>query len=179
MSDISASERRLSAALDRIDQILERESRKTAPSWPDTGLQAALESAKGENQRLKAQLAAVVSSSGEKAKDGVHLPDAIARLVAANAGLTAANRALIESASGKSDAVAAVRLAFEQEIESFHTTRAAETAQLEGVMAELTRLLNNPEAAPPEQHHNEGQPAFSGVYGDTPEDEDESAGKDK
>lgn len=173
MSDISASERRLSAALDRIDKLLEHESRAVAPTWPDSGLQSALESAQKENQQLKIQIAALSAASPENGSD------AIERLVAANAGLAAANRTMINTASGQDDAVAAVRHAFEQEIESLHAAHFAEAEQLQAIMTELERLLTVTEAPDDEEDRADDIAPFSNVYRDTPENDDETTDEER
>lgn len=176
MSDISASERRLSAALDRINQLLESEGAAAAPTESDAGLQEAFDLMQKENQQLKNQIAELSTNSpAEVSGKGERWSDAAARLLAVNAELSAANRGLIEAASGKSDAISAVRLAFEKEIESFQAIRATEVAQLEQVMAELERLLTTPvtsgEVADPVP--------FKGVYGDPAEKDNQTADEDK
>ena len=60
MSDISASERRLSAALDRIDQLLEAGAARPAPPPPAAGT----EELRAENDRLSAEIAALREAVG-------------------------------------------------------------------------------------------------------------------
>ena len=133
MSDISVSERRLSAALDRIDQLLDGAGSR--PQTTDGDMQRRLDEVLAENKRLKAQLeasgGASMASAGEIA----------ARLAAANDELASANRALIEAASGQGDMIEAASVALEAEIEALRAARAAEIGQLGDIMGELERLL--------------------------------------
>lgn len=127
MSDISVSERRLSAALDRIGQFLDRGGR--AAPGPDQDLRAELEAAQARIDALTERL-------------GQHdMAEQAARLAAANDELAAANRALIEAVAGGNNAVEAVSQALEAEIEALRAARAAEAAQLGALMAEVERLL--------------------------------------
>ncbi len=127
MTDISVSERRLSAALDRIDQLLEagvyRRAGSDTPS-DDTPPQPATDAALAEAAR---RIAAAT--------------DQATRLAAANDDLAAANRILIDAASGQGDRVEAVSIALEAEIEALRAARAAEIAQLGDIMQELERLM--------------------------------------
>lgn len=120
MSDISASERRLSAALDRIDQFLELGGgrRPAAPA---------------QDSHMAAQLAAL-----QARLDSV--TGQLAELARANEELKAANRALIEATPG-SDADDGVRQALEAEIGALRAARAAEIAHLGEVMAQLEHCM--------------------------------------
>lgn len=147
MSEISVSERRLSAALDRIDQLLETgPSRRAVASGDDSGLQQRLDEVLAENNRLKADLSAAgnAAPADTGAEEGGRLASAVeqaVRLAAANDDLASANRALIEAASGQGDMIEAASVALEAEIEALRAARAAEIAQLGDIMAELERLL--------------------------------------
>ncbi|WCR09506.1 hypothetical protein JHW45_10255 [Paracoccus stylophorae] len=155
MSDISVSERRLSAALDRIDQLLEagtgRPAASPAASEPDDrrDLQSRIEDLQAENARLADELAALRADRGGPleaalAEARTRLSGAgeqAARLAAANEELAAANRALIESAEGKGDPEETALVALEAEIEALRAARAAEIAQMGDIMQELERLL--------------------------------------
>lgn len=136
MTDISVSERRLSAALDRIDQFLDGGGIGAAPSAVD--LRAELDAAQARIAALTEQL----SRQGE----GADLAEQAARLAVANDDLTAANRALIEAAEGNGDRDEAVTAALEAEIEGLRAARAAEAAQLGALLAEVERLLTENEA---------------------------------
>lgn len=146
MSEISVSERRLSAALDRIDQLLETgPSRRAIAGGDDSGLQSRLDEVLAENSRLKAKVsaadtAAPVDARGEDGRLASAVEQAV-RLAAANDDLASANRALIEAASGQGDMIEAASVALEAEIEALRAARAAEIAQLGDIMAELERLL--------------------------------------
>ena len=160
MIDIKASERRLAAALDRIDYLLE-----TAPpaqtatdrSTPDTAqLQGQLDKVQAENARLSDALSIALAAPAATGTPADAPPDApkntgndrlsslsdqAARLSLANEELAAANRGLIEALSGQTDGVEAVALALEAEIEALRAARAAEIAQIADIMAELQRML--------------------------------------
>lgn len=188
MSDISASERRLSAALDRIDQLLEAGSHRrpaavAAPS-ADADLQGRLDQLEAENARLAAELAALRTDQGGPVEAALAeartrlsgASDQAARLVAANDELAAANRALIEAADGASgDASIA---ALEAEVEALRAARAAEIAQMGDIMVELERLLASQDAVGG-QDGPEDASVLSEVTGDSagvPEDEPAEAG---
>lgn len=160
MSDIKASERRLTAALDRIDYLLE-----TVPvaqpvpvgSAPDEkqdqaelqALRGQLDRAQAENTRLSDALSIALASpaapaaaaAGDDADRLSSLSNQAARLSLANEELAAANRGLIEAVAGQTDGVEAVALALEAEIEALRAARAAEIAQIADIMAELQRML--------------------------------------
>ncbi|WP_292978094.1 hypothetical protein [Paracoccus sp. UBA5162] len=149
MSEISVSERRLSAALDRIDQILEAGTGRGAQSPATQSDQdQALAAAQAEADRLAQELAALRADRGGPleaalAEARARLDGAgqqAARLAAANEELTAANRALIDAA-GQGDADPAIRRALEAEIESLRAAREAELSQMGDIMVELERLL--------------------------------------
>ncbi|SNR58951.1 hypothetical protein [Paracoccus sediminis] len=163
MSDISVSERRLSAALDRIDQYLDRGGVVHASASPD--LRDELDAAHARIAALTEQM-----SQGQGAgQDGQDLADHAARLAAANDELAAANRTLIQAAAGDGDRVEAVSVALEAEIEALRAARAAESAQLGALLAEVERLLaeNETSAATPE---------IAGDAGGVPEDSDAQGG---
>lgn len=152
MTDISVSERRLSAALDRIDQLLEAGLTPRGARTGDDG--AELQAALAENARLQDLLAAqkpATMPADDTLAEAAHriaaATEQAARLAAANDDLAAANRILIEAAAGDSDRVEAVSVALEAEIEALRAARAAEIAQLGDIMAELERLMAGDAAA--------------------------------
>lgn len=166
MSDISVSERRLSAALDRIDQLLEAGTGRTsaADAAALAQLQARLDGLSAENAGLMAEIEALRARPAPEVRDHDReasrldvSPEQAARLSAANEQLAAANRALIEAASGSGDIDRATREALEAEIEALRAARAAEIGQLSEIMIELERVLAEepamdhiqPAAAPP------------------------------
>lgn len=118
MTEISVSERRLSAALDRIDQFLEAGlGRSRAPvSEPDAG-----------GADLRARLEAA--------------EDRLTALARANDELIAANHAL--AGASPSDAPDATRQALEAEIAALRAARSAEVAQLGQIMAELEDFIGS------------------------------------
>lgn len=204
MSEISVSERRLSAALDRIDQILEAGTGRQTPS--DAAPDEALAAAQAENDRLAQELAALRADRGGPleaalAEARTRLDGAgqqVARLSAANEELTAANRALIEAAEA-GDADPAIRRALEAEIEALRASREAELSQMSDIMVELERLLGGEELPQPAQAldpapeaagdgvgvpedetapQQAAETGFSGVYGDRSDDDSDGAGDD-
>lgn len=139
MSDISVSERRLSAALDRIDQFLDRARPLAGAHLPD--VHAELEEAHARIAALTQQMARLGGG------DDPDLAQDVARLAAANDALAEANRALVHAVAGDGDTALAVHAALEAEIESLRAARAAEAAQLGVLLAEVERLLAENEAA--------------------------------
>ena len=162
MSDISVSERRLSAALDRIDQLLEAGTghRRDAQASADTPDRAAfetrIEDLQSENTRLAGELAALRADRGGPleaalAEARTRLTGAseqAARLSAANEELAEANRVLIEAASSEGGSEDASIAALEAEIEALRAARAAEIAQMGDIMQELERLLSEDDQRP-------------------------------
>ena len=144
MSDISISERRLSAALDRIGQYLDRGAGSGAgQGQPGPDLRAELDAAEARIAELTARTPHPAADEGEQGEMAEHA----ARLAAANDGLAAANRALIAAMAGEDDRIEAVSLALEAEIEALRAARAAEAAQLAGLLAEVEQLLADDEGA--------------------------------
>lgn len=148
MSEIAAAERRLAAALDRIDFILERGTAGvSAAAGNDAALIAQLDEAQAENARLQDEIAALNRSAAAAPQvqaDTQALTRAgqdAARLAAANEALADANRALIAAQNGQGDGAEATAQALEAEIEALRAARAAEVAQLADIVAELERLL--------------------------------------
>lgn len=148
MSDISASERRLSAALDRIDQLLEAGVARPAAAGGG-GEARVIAELRAENARLTAELSALraaqeTGSDAGLAEARARLAEAgeqAARLAAANDDLAAANRALIDAVSGSGEGDQASIEALEAEVEALRAARSAEIAQLGDIMLELDRLL--------------------------------------
>ena len=155
MSDIKASERRLAAALDRIDYLLETASPRPAQGHAaDPALQARLDQALADNERLQAALDAMrppmqSAADFDEGDDGrlIDLADHASRLSQANEELVSANRGLIEALAGETDGVEAVAVALEAEIEALRAARAAEIAQIAEIMAELQRMLTDSAAS--------------------------------
>lgn len=171
MTDLSASERRLITALERIDYIVERaaadigRARQMPAQAPQDAkvhadADARLAQMQDENHRLSDDLAALhdrqdatlatvqqrLAEANERLSDaGEHT----ARLAAANDGLAAANRALIDAATDwPAQGEAATRAALEAEIESLRATRAAEIAQMADILDALDRMLGTPAPQP-------------------------------
>lgn len=152
--DLTVSEKRLIAALDRIDYTIERAAaslRGTSPA-PEGAADIA---SQAENQRLVAELAA----AQERQEAAVHaletrlaqaharLDEAgqqAARLVAANEALTHANRQLLSKADSGGADDADIRAALEAEVEALRAARAAEIAQMGEIIESIDRLTLAP-----------------------------------
>lgn len=122
MSDITASERRLRAALDRMDKMLDvpprpAEAAAPAPSAADDG--------------ALAELQARLDAATEQA----------AGLSAANEELITANRDLLEAQETGGIGADEQMAALQAELSALRAARAAEMAQMSEIMAELERLL--------------------------------------
>lgn len=118
MSDITASERRLRAALDRMDKMLDEAPRPAAavPVADDgalAGLQARLDAA----------------------------TEQAAGLSAANEELIGANRDLLDAQETGGIGADEQMAALQAELSALRAARAAEMAQMSEIMAELERLL--------------------------------------
>ena len=144
MSDITASERRLSAALDRMDQLLDA----GLPGRADTGLIAELTRQRDE---ALARLADQPGDASDATADTADLSGLQARLDAAteqaaalaraNDALIAANRDLMEAQETGGIGPDEQMAALEAELDALRAARAAEMAQMSEIMTELERLL--------------------------------------
>ena len=160
-NDLNASEKRLIAALDRIDQFLDRSATATATARDAggddpqlAGLEAELRAARDENARLSQEMV-LLQERQSAALDGYEtrlaaaqdriqtLGQEAAELSAANEVLAAANRALSGAASEPADAA---RSALEAEVESLRAARAAEIAQMGDIIDTLDRMIGTPPA---------------------------------
>jgi len=157
MSDISASERRLSAALDRIDRLLELAPRPQAEDHQRVEeLTRQLHEAQDQNSRLSRELEAAALPAASPGDRGAELADLqtrldaateqAARLAAANEDLASANRNLIDAQATGGIGEDEVRDALEAEIQALRAARAAEMGQMSEIMTELERLLAEDEA---------------------------------
>lgn len=119
MSDITASERRLRAALDRMDKMLDAAPRPAAAAAPvaDDGALAGLQ--------------ARLDAATEQA----------AGLSAANEELIGANRDLLDAQETGGIGADEQMAALQAELSALRAARAAEMAQMSEIMAELERLL--------------------------------------
>ena len=172
MNDTSASERRLIAALDRIDRALDSASTRRRA---DTDAAARLAEAEAEVARLTAQLAEVEAAReslqgaaerahGEADSRCASATAEVARLAAANDELAAANRALLAQSDGDSS-----RAAIEAELGALQAARAAEVAQMGDILAALEALRHTLRTTRP-------QLATELVFVDQPEAAHEAVG---
>lgn len=186
MNEIAASERRLSAALDRIDQLLESGPSRVVSEGGSDSL-GELDALSAENRRLKAEIAELRNNQSAEAVIASPATDTdageqAARLSAANEELIAANRVLLDAA--ETDAAGdAIRKACDAEVEALRAARFAEIANLAEIMGELDRLLGQEKASAPKPAEREkvaataGQTSFSGIYGDAPDDDGDEEGR--
>ncbi|MEO1911611.1 MAG: hypothetical protein ABGX10_14440 [Paracoccus sp. (in: a-proteobacteria)] len=180
MSDISASERRLSAALDRLDQLLDTQPAAVpaAASGEDPAQIAALtlqlEQLQAENDQLR-QAPAVEAPAVQPDQDTVQpdqdqddlrrqLDEATQRnaeMAVANDQLAEANRNLIEAQETGGIGADEIRDALEAEVKALRAARQAEIAQMGEIMAELERLLGDAQAD--DQQNPEPAPTQEGI----------------
>lgn len=163
--DLTASEKRLIAALDRLDHFIDRaalmrgEAVAAPPIAEDpAGIEHSLHAAQTENQRLSGELmlaherqqAQLVASEAKLAATHDRLLAAgqeAARLAATNETLVAANRALIAATGEPADEI---RLALEAEIELLRAIRDAEIAQMGDLLSMLDQMIGTPAPEPVE-----------------------------
>lgn len=180
MSDISASERRLSAALDRLDQLLDTQPAAvpvTAPGEDPAQIAALtlqLEQLQAENDQLR-QAPAVEAPAVQPDQDTVQpdqdqddlrrqLDEATQRnaeMAVANDQLAEANRNLIEAQETGGIGADEIRDALEAEVKALRAARQAEIAQMGEIMAELERLLGDAQAD--DQQNPEPAPTQEGI----------------
>lgn len=138
--DLNLSEKRLIAALDRLDQFIDRASRGAPPA----------DDLQDDNRRLTEELASLHDNQAAliatfetrlaEANDRLNAAsDDAARLAAANEELTRANRALMQAPSED-----ARHHALEAEIATLRAARDAEVAQMGDIVDTLDRMLGVP-----------------------------------
>lgn len=155
MRVLSAAERRLIAALDRLDHAVEHAARRMAEAPapqrdagmpPAAPVDAALSpEIAALHDRQAATLDAMQARLAEADERLAAAGEQAARLAAANEELAQANRALIEAAGG-ADAWAesgevATFAALQAEVEALRAARAAEIAQMGEILDSLDRML--------------------------------------
>ncbi|UXU74007.1 MULTISPECIES: hypothetical protein [unclassified Paracoccus (in: a-proteobacteria)] len=158
-NDLSASEKRLIAALDRIDRSIDRAAARGAAAQGavESELSEALAQARAENQRLSQELVALHEAQAQTlASCESRLAEAhqrlvasgheVARLASANEALVAANRALMQPGDKADDALHA---ALQAEIDSLRASRAAEQARLGDMIDTLDRMVGTPRGLNP------------------------------
>lgn len=153
MKVLSAAERRLIAALDRLDNAVEQAGRWMAeaiaappprpPATADAEISAEVASLR---ERQAAMLAAVQARLSEAHERMAVMGGEAARLAAANEDLAQANRALIEATGGGPESWAengevATFAALQAEVDALRAARAAEIAQMGEILDALDRML--------------------------------------
>lgn len=150
--NLNASEKRLIAALDRLDRFIDRAASAPRAAPEDDG---PLQDLRAENQRLSQELETQYERQAEALADcEARLAEAhrrlalagqeTARLADANESLALANRALIEAADVSDDEI---RRALEAEIESLRASREAEIARMGEIIDTLDRMVDAPAPA--------------------------------
>lgn len=113
LTQIEVQNRRLVAALDRIERLIEA-AQNAQPAQPaDAGADADAEAGLPETQRLRA----------------------------ANAELRESLRALTDAAAAEGPPPGAIERALRAEVEALRAERAAEVAELDSILAELRSLI--------------------------------------
>lgn len=151
--DLNASEKRLIAALDRIDAFIDRAPEPRPDLAPDAGSDDAL---RAENLRLSQELAVLHERQAEllasyesrlaDANERLNVAgDEAARLAAANDALIAANRDLTAAENPGADQH---RAALEAEIKALRAARAAEIGQMDDIIGTLDRMLGKSDPIP-------------------------------
>lgn len=148
MGDLTVSEKRLIAALDRIDRSIERAV---------SGLRAAQED-RGGSQQQGDELAGLQVRLDEMHEKLGRMGAQAARLAAANEGLSQANRLLLSKADSGGIGADEERAALEAEIEALRAARDAEIGQVGDILQALDGLLGaSPDAAGTDSDENDGE----------------------
>lgn len=171
MSDISASERRLSAALDRLDQLLDTQPAAVPAAAPGedpaqiAALTRQLEQLQAENDQLRqapaAEAPAVQPEQDDLRRQLDEATQRNAEMAVANDQLAEANRNLIEAQETGGIGADEIRDALEAEVKALRAARQAEIAQMGEIMAELERLLGDAQAD--DQQNPEPAPTQEGI----------------
>ncbi len=157
MSDISALEARITAALDRIRRGLDRPSQDNSQG-PDAELQEALDQERATNAELVArvrslkerqdtQVASLTARVETQRTQLMQLDEELQQLRASNIQLRGLNTKLREAVTAGlapelHDAAVAA------EIEALHAQRSADAAEIDAIIAELKPLIEEtPHAA--------------------------------
>lgn len=153
MSDIAELERRIIAALERIDSSVDGfEASGGADDAEVAALRESLEAEKLANAQLEERVSAIkqkqettVKEMDEKIKAlttdlAKHEADA-KKLLNVNAQLRESNDALREANENQVGDAHLINKAMQTELESLRTTRKADMAELETIMAELKPLI--------------------------------------
>lgn len=152
MSDISELERRITAALDRASQALERLSAASAESGDVEAMKAELEAERVANAQLEERVRAIkekqetmvagLEAEVLRLKEAVRARDGeLRRMRSVNEELRNSNAKLREAnAQGLADADL-VNGAMASELDELRAQRAAERAEIDEVLATLEPLL--------------------------------------
>lgn len=155
MSDIAELERRIIAALERIDSGVDGlGAAGGADDAEITALRDSLESEKLANAQLEERVSAIKQKQETTIKEmegkiktlttdlTKHEADA-KKLLNVNAQLRESNDALREANENKVGDAHLINKAMQTELESLRTTRKADMAELETIMAELKPLIGS------------------------------------
>ena len=153
MSDIDELQRRITAAMDRMDQGLEKLG-TAAPSGPDPEMVQALEEERTANAQLKERVRVLKAKSEEEGAIArgqfeetgarmAQLDTDLQKLRRANAQLTEACNALREAnAEGVGDPHL-INKTMMSELEALRAARAVDVAEAGTILAALTPLVEN------------------------------------
>ena len=148
MSDISALESRITAALDRIRQGIEAQDQQTAA---DEGLTSELETERAANaelvervrqlkERQDTQVASLTGRVESQRAQMMQLDEELQRLRASNAQLREMNTRLREAVTeGLSPEL--LDQAVAAEVEAMEAQRSSEAAEMDAILAELKPLI--------------------------------------
>lgn len=150
MGDLTVSEKRLIAALDRIDRSIERAA---------SGLRAVADADAGaQSQPQDGDMAGLQVRLDEMHEKLGRMGAQAARLAAANEGLSQANRLLLSKADSGGIGADEERAALEAEIEALRAARDAEIGQVGDILQALDGLLGaSPDAAGTDSDENDGE----------------------
>ncbi len=149
MSDISALEGRITAALDRIRQGLERQSGQSSAADPE--LQAALDEERAQNaelvervrvlkERQDTQVANLTIRAETQSRHLMKLDEELQQLRASNVQLREMN-AKLRHAVTTGLAPELHDAAVEAEMEALNAQRSADAAEVDAILAELKPLI--------------------------------------
>ncbi len=155
MSDISALEGRITAALDRIRQGIDAQ---TAQAGDDASLKTALDNERAANaelvervrvlkERQDGQVAALTERVEAQKAQMVKLDTELQQLRASNVQMRELNTALREAVT-EGLAPELVDKAVAAEVEALHAQRSADAAEIDAILSELKPLIEEaPHAA--------------------------------
>lgn len=152
MSDISDFERRITAALDRAQQALEKLNAGSAEGGDTTALTAELDAERVANQQLEERVRAIkekqetmmaqLEDEVSRLKDALKSRDAeVQAMRGVNENLRASNTALRDANAQGLAEPGLVNASMVTELDSLRAARAADRAEIDEILATLTPIL--------------------------------------